>query len=202
MKARGIARAAAPWAAALLAAGCTTRPVPQSHFYRLDAATPPAAATAAPRFDGVLSVERFTADDLVRERPIVYSDGTALEVQQHHYHYWVEPPTDMLQEQMAAYLRAEHVATTVVTPEMRIRPDYVVLGRLNRFERVLADGRERVVVDVRLSLKDEAHGRVVWTDTYHVEEPVEGDDVGAAVAAFNRATGDVLARFAADLARR
>ena len=197
----GGVRRAAPWVVVLLLPGCMAKPVPRTHFYRLDASATSHATMASPRLKGVLVIERFRADGLTGDRPILYSEGSALELDQHHYHYWVEPPTDILQEQMAAYLRGRNVATTVVTPELRIQPDYVVTGRIIRFERVLGDGREHVVVEARLTLMDVAAERLVWADTYRIEKPVEGRGVRAAVEAFNQGVGEMLARFADDIAR-
>jgi ABC-type uncharacterized transport system auxiliary subunit len=147
-----------------------------------------------------LAVERFRGDGLIRGRAVLYSDAERpQELRQHAYHYWVEPPTDMLQEQLLAWLRAANVARRVVTPEMRLRPDYLVTGRLLRFERVLGSGAQGALVEVRLILKDVAGERVLWTETYRQDAEAPGDEVSEAVAAFNAALGELFARFVADI---
>ena len=187
-------------AAGLLAGGCATGPPPVEHFYRL-AAPEAAASLAAPRFDGLLAVEPFRSDGLLRERALVYGAGAGSELRQHAYHAWVAPPTDMLQEALVAFLRGSNVARTVVVPEMRLRPDYLVTGRLLRFERRLGEGGPGVVVELRLGLMDVRAGRALWTGTYREEAPARGDEIPHAVAAFDAAVGRLFGRFVEDLAR-
>jgi len=104
-------------AAAIVALpACALRPIPATRFYRLAAPPVEPAAARAPRLSGVLVVERFSADDLLAERPILYSNGTGLELHQHRYHHWVEPPTDMLQQQLVSYLQMTGAASMVTTP--------------------------------------------------------------------------------------
>jgi len=196
---------AAAVAGTLWLLGCAAGSVPQNRFYRLDAAAAPMsnpATASAPLLDGVLVVERFSADSLTGDRPILYSDAHELEVRQHHYYYWVEPPTDMLQEQVTAYLRACNTAATVVTPEARLSPSHVVTGRVTRFERAIGEGADRAVIETDLSLKDVAKNRIVWMDTYHAEVTANGPHVIDVVEAFNRGVREILARFAEDIQHR
>ena len=138
------------------ALGCSTAPIPRDHFYRIAAEAPEGSRAPPPHLQGTLAVGRFRADGLTNERAILYRDRAHdLEVQQHRYHYWVESPTQLLQEELAGYLRARNVATTVLTPEVRVRPDYLVTGRLNRFERVVGGNPSRVLVEMRLNLVDQ-----------------------------------------------
>ncbi len=138
---------------ALLATGCAgSGPVPEDHFYRL--VTAPAAQSGSPTLEGVLEIERFSADGLMQERPLLFSRGGGeFQVHQHHYHYWIEPPTQLLQEELAAYARRRGLAGTVVTPGARIRVDFAVSGRVRRFERIIGDGSPRVRVELRLELE-------------------------------------------------
>ena len=193
------ARSALSVLSVLLLMSCSAGSVPRSYFYRIDTSVGSNAAASGPTLNGVLVVERFSADGLVDERPILYSNGTSLEVRQHHYHYWVEPPTDMLQEQMAAYLRAQNAATMVTTPEMRVPPDYVLRGRLNRFERTLGTGSDEVLIETRMSLTDVGKNQLLWTDTYRVKVEPAGDDMLAAIEAFNRGVMTIFARFTRDI---
>jgi len=187
-------------AAGFLAGGCATGPPPVDHFYRLEVPGP-ASSLPAPRFDGLLAVEPLRSDGLLRERAMAYAGAAGSELRQHAYHSWVAPPTDLLQEALVTFLRASKVAGTVVTPEMRLRPDYLVTGRLLRFERLLGEGEPGVVVELRLGLKDVGPGKVLWTGTYREEAAAPGSEIGDAVAAFDAAVGRVFGRFVEDIAR-
>ncbi len=184
--------------AALL--GCAAGTAPRLHFYRLDPAAQREASAGPVTLDGVLVVERLTADSLLAERPIVYGDGTSLELRQHSYHYWVEPPADMLQDRLTAHLRERHAATVVARPEMRLQADWIVRGRLRRFERVVGGRGNRAVVEAELTVTDASDG-LVWAGVYRADVPADRDGVGAAVGAFNRGVADIVEHFSADLLR-
>ena len=193
-------------AAAIVALpACALRPIPATRFYRLAAPPVEPAAARAPRLSGVLVVERFSADDLLAERPILYSNGTGLELHQHRYHHWVEPPTDMLQQQLVSYLQATGAASMVTTPEARVRPDFVLRGRLTRFERIVgAEGGNgvRVCIETRVSLTRVADRRLLWSERYRVELPASGTAVAASVAAFDQGIDELITHVAAGIPER
>jgi len=193
-------RAAAPIlvAAAAVLAACSQPPIPEDHFYRLQVATPQARPKP---LQGTIEVERFIADGVVADRPIVYSDrGSAHEVQAYHYHFWVEPPTVMLQNQMVAFLRSGRVATRVVTPELRIEPDYVVTGKIIRFEQVRGNP-PGIAVELELALKRSGDDRVLVLETRRVEARAANDSVPAAVAAMSQAVTQLFQNFVARVPR-
>ena len=197
---RGL-RLAVAWTFAVVMLGCSAGSVPQDHFYRLNVSAPQKSNPSTPRYHGVLTVERLAGDGPISERAVLYTRNDGSELQQHHYHYWIEPPPLMIQEQLVADLKERGAATTVVTPEMRIQPDYVITGRIKRFERVMQNGTDRVVVEVRLTLTEVGENRLVWNETYRVETPVEGEGVNAAVRAFNRGVSELVGRLADDISR-
>ncbi|MCW8953119.1 MAG: PqiC family protein [Rhodospirillales bacterium] len=191
------------FASALIVTGvaaCASQPpLPQDNFYRLEV-TPPARAMASPRLDGVAEVQRFSAEGLIAARPIAYTEeGTAHQLHAYHYHFWIEPPISMLQDRLVSYLRDAGAARTVVTPAMRVEPDYVVQGRIVRFERVLG-ATPKVRVELELGVVARADGRVLFVKTYREDRDQGGDDgVTAAAAAFSTAVSEIYARFLADL---
>ena len=182
-----------------LLAGClgAAPPVPRDHYYRL-LVPEPVARSAQPVLPGVMSVELLQADGLLRERPLLYSEsGASHEVQQHDYHYWTDAPPRMLQDQLVAYLRRSGLATSVVTPDMRIRAQYQVSGKIRRLERLLGGGPPRVAVEMELALVRLSDNRLVLVDSFSEEAVIEQDGIAAAVLALNRATGRVFERFLA-----
>ncbi len=196
-------------------AGCigSAPPVPRDHYYRVLVA-PPAQGDAARSatgqsatrpgatgimFPGVLSVARLEADGLLRERPLLYSaTGRPHEMQQHLYHYWMDPPPKMLQAQLVDYLRASGLAKAVITPDLRVRPDYEITGRLKRFERLLGGGPTRVVAEVELALVETGRKQLLVVETYSAEVAAADDGVEASVLALAQALGRIFERFLAD----
>lgn len=180
-----------------LLAGCigsTQPPPPRDHFYRL--LVPAPSASSAPAFPGVVSVNRLEADALLRERPVLFSaSGKSHELQQHDYHFWTDPPPSMLQSQMVAYLRGRGIAGTVVTPEMRVRPDFEVTGRIKRLERLLGGGPSRVIVEVELAMVRLSDGRPIVIDTFTAERTSGGRSVDASIIAMSAALEEIFEQF-------
>jgi ABC-type uncharacterized transport system auxiliary subunit len=196
--------------------GClgSAPPVPRDHYYRVLVAPPTqgdasrsASGQSASRpgatgimFPGVLSVAPLEADGLLRERPLLYSaTGRAHEMQQHDYHYWMDPPPKMLQAQLVDYRRASGLAEAVVTPDLRVRPDYEITGRLRRFERLLGGGPTRVVAEVELAMVETGRNQLLVVETYNAEVAAADDSVEASVLALDQALARIFERFLADV---
>ncbi len=201
--------------------GClgSAPPVPRDHYYRVMVTPPSLAAqsqtasiedasisgllgSTADRvmFPGVLSVAPLEAEGLLRERPLLYSaTGSAHEMQQHDYHYWMDPPTRMLQLQLVDYLRASGLIQSVVTPDLRVKADYQVSGRIKRLERLLGGGPTRVVAELELSLVASANNDLMVIETYTAEATTTDDGVESSVLALNQALGQVFERFLNDV---
>ncbi|MBL6935759.1 MAG: membrane integrity-associated transporter subunit PqiC [Alphaproteobacteria bacterium] len=180
----------------LVVAGCAQPKLPQENYYRLVTAEP---ADKGVVLDGSLVVEPFIGNGLTSERSLLYSTTDApLKVQQYHYHYWIDPPPQMIQDQVVSYLRSGGVAANVVTPEMRLLPDYALTGRIKRLERIVDGSRFSAVVELEIGLSDARDNSLVLLETYVAEEPA-GRDMASTVEAFNRGITKILEKFVADL---
>ena len=147
----------------------------------------------------MLAVAQLEAEGLLRERPLLYSaTGSATELQQHDYHYWMDPPTRMLQLELVDYLRASGLVQSVVTPDLRIRADYEVSGRIKRLERLLGGGPARVVVELELSLVARANNKLIVVGSYTAEAIAADEGVESSVLALNLILGQVFGRFLAE----
>jgi ABC-type uncharacterized transport system auxiliary subunit len=186
------------WGLALFAVACVSGPAPKDHFYRVDVA-PPEKPIATPRLAGTLVVNRLRADALTNERQILYRENAeASEVGRLGYHRWVDSPTVMLQGQIADYLRAAGVAPLVVTTAVRVTPDFLLSGRLLRFEWVR--GRSaHVSVNLEISITRVDGNQLVHFATYRSQQAAGGNNVGEAVSAFDRALAEIFARLVAEM---
>ena len=170
-------------------------PIPRDHYYRV--AVEPASALPV-RFPGIISVAPIEADGLLRERPLLFSQSGAREIQQHDYHYWTEAPPHMLQAQLVEYLRRSGAAEAVITPDLRLSADYEVTGRIRRFERLLLGETARVVAELELAMTEVATERLIVVQTYSAQATAADNSVEASVRALDNALGDIFARFLAD----
>jgi ABC-type uncharacterized transport system auxiliary subunit len=187
--------------AALGLSGClgSTDPVPPDNFYRLRV---PAngQALSRPLVPGTVQVSAFEGDALLHARPILFSsDGGSGAVRQHNYHYWADPPTRMVQDELAAFLRKRGLARSVVTPTMRAEADYELRGRLRHLEMLTGGSGARVLAELDLSVVRVADGKVVVANTYVREGEAADAGVAASVTALNGALAEIFAGFAADL---
>jgi len=183
--------------------GCvgSAETVPPDHYYRITVDKPDQRA-ASVAFPGVLSVATFDGDGLVRGRPVLFTiDGSEGTLRQHNYHYWVDSPSRLLQGQIAAFLKSSALADSVVTPELRVRADYELVGRIIRLERVLGAGPPRVAVKLELSVVRLSDHKLVSTNVFAAEVNCVDDSVGAAIKAMNQAVGRIFNDFVARAGR-
>ena len=184
-----------------LLASCTSQTAaPEDSFYRLDAPTP-SERFSTPLLGGVLEVERFVADGVTAGRPIAYSEaGRSHEVKEYHYHFWTQPPTVMLRDELVEFPRATNAATAIVTPDNRVSASYELTGKIIRLEKVVG-ATPKGVLTLELSLRQVSGDRLVFLQTYTAEAVAGSDSVSTAVTALNQAFSDICARFRADLSK-
>lgn len=179
-------------------AACAQPPVPKDSFYRLEVATPTAPA-GAPVFPGKAEVRPLNADGVLLQRAVAFVPEDSDAIEQYSYHFWSGPPAALVQRALADALRAANLFETVVTPEIRVRTDYEVQGRLARFEQVLSGGAPRFVVELDLTVTEKRGMALLLMKTYRAEVPAETATVAAAVDAARQALGDIFAEVATDL---
>lgn len=175
---------------------CAQSAPPADNFYRLEIA-PPAHRNAAARLPGVLEVNRLDADGVLSERALAYHDKDG-SLARYRYDLWAETPGTLVQDQLVEVLRAGKAADKVVTPDLRVPPDWSLRGKLKRFELLPEQGK--VLARMQLSVVSAKDGALVLLETYEAETPSAAGPRSAA-AALARATADILTRFAADLAK-
>jgi cholesterol transport system auxiliary component len=185
--------------AVLLAAmtACASPAPPRDNFYRLGIAQP-ARVLDKPLLPGVLEVNRPESDGALAERALAYQEADGA-VARYAYDLWSDAPPVAIQQTLAEYLRHAQLAEQVVTPDLRVPPDWALRGRLSRFEYLPA--QSKVAVKLQLSVVSARDGTLVLLQSYAADTQVQGAGPEAAVAALGRATSDIYSRFAADLAQ-
>ena len=166
----------------LFLGGCgATRP---SKYYQL---TIPGDAPAGKEADPkpvTLLVGTLLAPDLYREDRIVYSTNGE-EMGTYEYQRWAEPPTEMIQEVLLRELRSSGHYRAVFAHRSDVNGDFLLRGRLYDFKEVSGNTMvARLTVD--FEMRDLKSGSTVWTHYYHHDEPVNGKNVPAVVAALDK----------------
>jgi len=180
---------------AALLAGCgAARP---SKYYQLtvpanDSADPPGDA-----FPVTIVMGPLMSSHLYREDHIVYSsNGEAMGT--YEYQRWAQPPTEMIEEVLFRALRSSGRYRSVYALRSSIRGDYLLHGQLYDFKEITGSSMSARLA-LELELRDTKTASTVWTHLYNHDEPVEGKDVSAVVAALNRNVQRATNEFTASL---
>jgi len=164
------------------ACGCgASRPF---KYYQLSPSNGLSSATTAEPFPITLTLGHMRAPHLYREDRIVYS-AKGEEMGTYEYQRWTEPPTEMIEETMLRALRASGRYQAVYPFGSDLRGDFLLRGQLFDFKEVSS---EILVarVTLELELSDTKSGATVWNHNYSYDEPVNGKDISAVVAALDR----------------
>lgn len=199
LRIRGLAQSTFVAAIVLVMAGCATQaPVPSDKYYRLHAVFAD-AASPAPKFAGTFEIERFTADGLTAGRPIVYVEaGDPNQLREYNYHFWTQAPTVMLRDELVTYLRTAKIAESVVIPEMRLDPKFVMTGRIRKLEQVLgASNGTRLEIEIAVRRIDD--GKLLFLKSYNQETAQTSPGVASAVDALNKSLNVIFSDLLQDL---
>ena len=176
-------------------------PVPEDQYYRLQAIYASEPLTTKP-LAGTIEVDRFVADGLTSERAIVYSDiQKPNQVRAYHYDFWIKPPTVMLRDELVSFLRKSKISDAVVTPEMRVNAEYALTGKIKHLEQVKIESGYRTILEVELGLRHPNTGKLLFLDTYRLENDASGSSVGAAVKSLNTALSIIYSEFLTSISK-
>lgn len=185
----------------LLTACSAAPPLPEDVYYRLQLA-PPAQRFDAPRVAGVVVVDRPNAASVYTSRDLAYSDSPPyLHLSHYHYHHWVDPPPQLLQQELADYLRSANLAPSVTTEAGRAVPAWRISGIVRRFERQKSRSGWQVAVALELRAEPADRKQAPLLQQYEMVLAAPGDGIEDTVKAFSTATGSLFDRFLADLGK-
>ena len=173
----------------LLVNGCVSQPaVPQDYFYRLPAIHPDTAFDTK-LVNGIIAVDQLDTDGVYRERPLLYVDAQRpLEVLQYHYRHWIQIPSQLIQDNMVDYMREANIADGVERYSSGLRHDFLIRGRLHKFERLVEKGRSIAVVQVEIEFrKRHQQGTEKTTKMYQSQKTAQGQTIHDSVTAFGEA---------------
>jgi ABC-type uncharacterized transport system auxiliary subunit len=155
-----------------------------SKYYQLTAPSDKIAGTDPARFPVTLLVGRITTPLLYRDDHIVYtSNGEAMGT--YEYQRWAEPPSEMISDVLLRRLQESDRYQHVYTLRSDAHGDYVLRGRLYDLREI--DGKEPAArVAFEFELRDFKTGTTVWSRSYSHDEPVNGKNAPAVVAAMDR----------------
>jgi ABC-type uncharacterized transport system auxiliary subunit len=158
-----------------------TRP---SKYYELTVPNGKSSGVDPSPIPVTLLVGPILTSHLYRDDHIVYSSsGEAMGT--YEYQRWAEPPSDMISDVLLRELKDSGRYEHVYSLRSDVRGDYILRGRL--FDLREIDGKTLATrVAFAFELRDSKTGTIVWSRSYSHDEPVDGKNVTAVVAAMDR----------------
>jgi len=150
-------------------------------YYQLSTNVKPVAAVET---GPVLLVGRIATPQALQDGRIRYRDGLN-EVGGYEYHRWTDPPGIMVKDSLIHVLRASGKFKSVQDAGSTADGDYAVRGKLLEFSELDGNGiTTRVSLD--LELREVKTGRLVWTELFTHDDPVQAKKVSDVVQSLDR----------------
>jgi uncharacterized lipoprotein YmbA len=183
---------------ALLLSGCAGAPSQPTRFYRLDgelgkAETISLKPQLGEQLIGIGPIKLAAYLD----RPQIVERQTRHRLRLREFDHWAGSLQGNIMQVIAERMRQRLTGMRVIAYPWHgsIRPDYEVLLNIYRFER---EG-DRFWLHLRWSLARSSDDRLLEMQRIVIQEPLQGSDVEAGVAAAHRAVGQLAERITASI---
>lgn len=175
----------------LLAAGCLTNREPLHLSTYIISPDPPVdvmGETGGP----ALAMRAFEPVRIYSTTRMVYRKGE-YEVDVRKDGEWAEMPSDAVHRALHDALTRSRVFSDV-GPALNVKASGLVLtGQLRRFDEDRSQSPPQAVVEIRLDLRSDGDGRLLWTGVAAARAPVEGPHPSDLAAAMTRAVESAVA---------
>ena len=166
------------WVLALALAASSCGGVPRVRYYTVD--IPHASPASAPVVNRHLTVQRFRADNPLADDRILYRENPN-ELNFYEYHRWSSPPRDLVTDYFVHRLKDSGAYAGVASYKDGLSADYVLQGRLHRFEEVDRGKEVSVLVAMELELLDAKTRASVWRGEAECTRPLATRDLWGVV---------------------
>ena len=151
-------------AAALAAAGCGVGAdtIPETRYFVIDYTLPPAPVNPGHTLPVSVGVDPFRSDAVYRTEKIVFRK-VPYRVDFYPYERWGARPDEFVTDRLIDHLLASSRFREVVRATGGIQADYLVRGRVKRFEEVDSpDGRKySALAEIEITVADRRTGAVL-----------------------------------------
>jgi len=170
-------------------AGCSGK-MRYPSYYTLNLPAPP-DPPATEDAKATVAIREFSAPAYLRRGTIVFKTSPE-SVGFYQYQRWAVDPCDFVTDAMRDRLSATGLFAHVKRYDGRPDAEYLVTGRLERFEEIDYEGRVKVVVAISAQMIKVDTGATVWTKTVTKVGNVEKRDVSAVVSAMSNTMDGAL----------
>ena len=165
--------------------GCVSAPAPRYYRVPLDFSITNGTSYRPSR--GSLRVARFRAVPPLRQDSIVtYQEESPL-IEFSPSALWESSPTDIVNVKLAEAFRVEHMFTRVQNRPGRPMADYVIKGKIFRFNRLETSDGLYGEVGLEVELVEQETREILWSAVIKVREKAGSDDPQAVALAVSKA---------------
>lgn len=172
-------------------------PMPGDTFYRLkELNTGAVGEKVAPWTEQSLAVERFRANGIYKDRAIALLQDDGVSLNQSKYHYWNDSPEILLQERFVEHALKQGIAGTV-TSDISSDAEYVVMGRILRFERTrIASATHAVTIGLDLAVRRARSGReILYQEQLNFTQTMDDGEMPSAINLFSVGLDQLFTQF-------
>ncbi len=146
----------------LASAGCgpVAGEIPQTRFYVIDYTVSP-ENNNGPVLPVTVGVEKFRSDSVYRSDRMVYRKAP-YRVDFYPYERWGARPEEIVTDRVLDHLVANNVFREVVLATGGPRVDYLIRGRIKRFEEVSTENGFLALAQIEISVMDRKTGKVIF----------------------------------------
>jgi len=167
----------------LLLAGCGRIRYP--NYYALELPPTPVPAVREPRFPGTVAVLRFETPAYLRQGRIVYRQAPE-EIGFYDYHRWAADPAETVTAAMIDSLRSSRLFSFAKRYDGQGKPDYLMVGRLERLDEIDYGGGVRVDARLSAELMNLQTGATLWTGEADETQGLDARNVNSVVAEMSK----------------
>jgi ABC-type uncharacterized transport system auxiliary subunit len=184
----------------LMAAGCGVAgdKVPETRYFIIDYTVQP-AKNAAPAIPVTVGVDKFRADSVYRTEKMVFR-RVPYQVEFYPYERWGARPDEIVTDRMIDHLLATRRFREVIRSVSGARPDYLVRGRIKRFEEDDVSNQYFAVARIEISLIYRRTGQVLLQKLISGRTKAVSDPPGGFVDAMAKNLKGLLGSAAAQIA--
>ena len=178
--------------AGLLLGGCFGSPssVPEDRFYTFKVTKADKNKTKFRR----IAIKKVHAYGLYNERALLYSHADKpLQIKRYHYHHWVVPPTQLVQQSLKDYLGQSNIADDVVVQAISPNDALRVSAELLAFERVIKQAEQFVRVEIEFEVRNS--NRKYKTYKYSEIIKTSKNTLHSTAEAYGKALGKIYQKF-------
>jgi ABC-type uncharacterized transport system auxiliary subunit len=154
------------------------------NYYTLNLPAPPDPLVAE-KAHATVAIREFRAPDYLRQGAIVYKPSPE-QIRFYAYHRWAIDPREFVTNSVIERLRASGYFARVQTYDGHPDIEYVLSGRLEKFDEIDYEGGVKVEVAISAQMTSLATGATVWTNAVSEVGDVDKGDVPAVVSEMSR----------------